>query len=73
VPVTWCTKNLVYSNSEKGSGFKDQDVKFLGLLNNFEIFQMSEKNIAFSRINVLSIIKENKIAAVKNMCLFTLS
>jgi hypothetical protein len=55
VPVTWCTKNLVFSNSEKGSGLNDQDVKFLGMLNNFEIFHMREKIIAFSRVKVLSI------------------
>jgi hypothetical protein len=55
VPVTWCSKNLVFSNSEKGSGHNDQDVKFLGMLNNFEIFHMREKIIAFSRVNVLSI------------------
>jgi hypothetical protein len=41
-----------FSNSEKGSGLKD--VKFLGMLNNFEIIHMREKIIAFSRVNVLS-------------------
>jgi uncharacterized protein with WD repeat len=46
-----------FSNSEKGSSLKDQDVKFLGMLNNFEIFHMREKIIAFLRLNVLSIIE----------------